>query len=267
MQITKELLDRYYTHTFDIERFRRTDPCGVVYQLIDHIKAHPEDHPNAQLDIELGGLFVALITWGSRVVIYPTALRMIRDEMCWSPSRFILSGAYEMSYLNAKNACVYRTLNVPTFKAVCRNIHSVLNNIYAANADFDSDATATPVAPTLERLFEGKTTLEVIDIIAAWLSPARVGSRSKSACKRICMYIRWMTRTTVPDLGVWRGRSQADLYAVLDTHVMQLSAGMLRSRRPSWKACEELTAIFRSWDPADPLKYDIALMTLADHPE
>ena len=31
MQITKELLDKYYSHTFDIERFKAGDPCGTVY--------------------------------------------------------------------------------------------------------------------------------------------------------------------------------------------------------------------------------------------
>lgn len=265
MTVTKDLLDRYYSQTFNIERFRITDPCGVVYQLVDHIKAHPEEHCNPQLDIEVGALFVAMITWGSRVVIYPTALRMIRDEMCWKPSQFILSGAYEMSYQNARNACVYRTLNVPTFKAVCRNMHNVLNNIIMSNADFD--CKENPQSITLEKFFEDIPTKEIIDIIATWLAPAKVGNRSKSACKRICMYIRWMTRTTSPDLGIWKKRSQSDLYAVLDTHVLQLSKDLLKSTRPTWKACEELTSIFRSWDSDDPLKYDIALMTLADHPE
>ena len=39
---------------------------------------------------------------------------------------------------------------------------------------------------------------------------------------------------------------------------------MRRCRTPSWNGCLELTEIFRSWDPVDPLKYDVALMMLAD---
>ena len=72
MIITKEILDRYYNETFNIERFKQVDPCGVVYQLIDHT--------DNQLDIELGALLVAMITWGNRKVIYPTALNMISKE-------------------------------------------------------------------------------------------------------------------------------------------------------------------------------------------
>ena len=239
--ITKEILDKYYASVFDIERFKQVDPCGVVYQLMDHT--------SNQLDIELGALFVAMITWGSRKVIYPTALHMLRDEMAWHPAQFIRMGGYEMSYSNAKNNCVYRTLNVPTFKAVCRNLRAAIEG-----------------HETLEEIFTGKSAKDVIAIISTWLAPARVGSMDKSACKRICMYIRWMTRRTSPDLGIWLSRSQSDLYAVMDTHVLQLTKSLLTSNRPTWKACEELTSIFRKWDPNDPLKYDIALMTLADKP-
>lgn len=239
--LSKQLLDKYYAERFDIERFKQVDPCGVVYQL--------KEHTQNQLDIELGALFVAMITWGTRKVIYPTALRMIKDEMQWHPAQFIRMGAYELSYTSAKNECVYRTLNVPTFKAVCRNIRAAIEG-------YD----------TLEQIFEGKTTKQIIEMISVWLSPAKVGSMDKSACKRICMYIRWMTRQASPDLGIWKHRSQSDLYAVMDTHVLQLTQEILTNKRPTWKACEELTNIFKSWDAEDPLKYDIALMTLADKP-
>lgn len=250
MTVTKELLDKYYAETFNIERFKAVDPCGVVYQLIDHINANPGDHPDAQLDIELGALFVALITWGNRKVIYPTALHMLKDEMQWHPAQFIRMGGYEYAYTTARNQCVYRTLNVQTFRAVCRNLQWAIQNV-----------------STLEELFDGKTTKEVIATICSWLTPARVGTMDKSACKRVCMYVRWMTRRQSPDLGIWKGRKESDLYAVMDTHVCQLTQSIMTNKRPTWKACEELTGIFKEWDADDPLKYDIALMTLADAKE
>ena len=239
--ITKELLDKYYSQTFDTERFKANDPCGAVYQLMEHT--------DRQLDIEIGALLVAMISWGSRKVICPTAVRMLRDEMSWHPADFILSGKYEDSYKNAKNDCVYRTLNVPTFKQVCRSIHNALRG-----------------HETMEELFEGLPTRDVVERLCQWLAPARVGTMDKSACKRVCMFVRWMTRNSEPDLGIWKSRPQHDLYAVMDTHVLQLTQSILRNKRPTWKACEELTEIFKSWDADDPLKYDIALMTMADHP-
>ena len=239
--ITKELLDQYYSQTFDTERFKANDPCGAVYQLMEHT--------DRQLDIEIGALLVAMISWGNRKVICPTALRMLRDEMGWHPADFILSGRYENSYKDTKNDCVYRTLNVPTFKQICRNLHAELQE-----------------HETMEELFEGMPTKEVVERLCQWLAPARVGTIDKSACKRVCMFVRWMTRNSEPDLGIWKSRPQHDLYAVMDTHVMQLTQSILNNKRPTWKACEELTGIFKEWDADDPLKYDIALMTMADHP-
>lgn len=240
--ITKEILDGYYNEVFDIERFKKNDPCGVVYALMEHT----ED----QLDIEIGALLVAMISWGSRKVIVPTARHMIGDEMEWHPARFILEKKYETSYSKAKNNCVYRTLNVPTFKAVCQRLHDALKG-----------------HATMEELFEGMSTKDVVGEICAWLQDAKIGTMDKSACKRVCMFVRWMTRETTPDLNIWKSRSQRDLYAVMDTHVLQLTQSILKNKRPTWKACEELTSIFKKWDPEDPLKYDIALMTMADRSE
>lgn len=238
--ITKQILDKYYSQTFDIERFKNIDPCGAVYKLMEHT--------NRQLDIEIGALLVAMISWGNRKVIVPTALHMLQDEMHWHPADFILSKEYENSYSGAKNNCVYRTLNVDTFKAVCRSLHDA---IIGHN--------------TMEELFVGMPTKDVIAIICQWLAPAKIGTMDKSACKRVCMFVRWMTRKESPDLNIWKGRSQTDLYAVMDTHVQQLTQNLLVNKRPTWKSCEELTNIFKSWDPIDPLKYDIALMTYADN--
>jgi len=243
IHINKETLDYYYNNVFKLEEFKKVDPCGTVYNLLEHT--------SEQLDIELGALFVAMISWGNRKVICPTALNMLSNEMLWKPSRFILERQYLNSYKNAKNNCVYRTLNTDTFKTICDNIFKVLSNF-------------KPETPTLEKIFYGKTTKEIINIICTWLSPAKVGTMDKSACKRICMYVRWMTRRNYPDFGIWKTRKQNDLYAIMDVHVSRLTKDLLKNKRPSWKSCVELTNIFKSWDNDDPLKYDIALMTLSD---
>lgn len=239
--ITKQLLDNLY-NDFDVNAFKSIDPCGVVYQLLDHT--------TLQADIEIGALLTAMISWGSRKVIVPTALHMLRDEMRWHPHRFIMEGEFEESYSNAKNQCVYRTLNVPTFKAICRNLQANLKGY-----------------STMEERLQGLTAQEAISEICTWLAPAKVGTMNQSACKRVCMFMRWMVRQSAPDFGLWQSRSQADLYAVMDTHVCSLTKDLMTNKRPTWKACEELTELFKRWNASDPLKYDVALMVLADHPD
>ena len=78
------------------------------------------------------------------------------------------------------------------------------------------------------------------------------------------MFFRWMIRKNVPDMNIWKSRNQQDLYAIMDVHVCHQTKDILKNKQPTWKACEELTNIFKRWDKNDPLKYDIALMTLAD---
>lgn len=240
--ITKQNLDAIYAETFNFEKFKAVDPCGLVYELLSHT--------DDQLDIELGALFVAMITWGNRKAIRKAARYMLEEEMQWHPGRFVLSGAFEDSYTNAKNGCVYRTLNRDKFKEVCRNLKDALSTIGEK--------------PTLEKYLQGKTCVECLDLLCQLLAPAKLGIVGKSACKRMCMYMRWMTRQTSPDLGIWKERSQSDLFAVMDVHVCDLTSSILKTKNASWKSCCELTEIFKKWDEVDPLKYDIALMTLSD---
>ena len=174
--------------------------------------------------------------------------------MQWHPADFILEGKYAQSYLNAKNECVYRTLNRNNFILVCKNIHKAL---LEENCDESTK--------TLEKLFQGKTIEDIIAILCQWLSPAKLGKPGVSACKRICMYLRWMIRQNEPDLGIWKEMDQRKLYAVMDVHVCQLTASILTRKQADWKACVELTNIFRTWSEEDPLKYDLALMTAADN--
>ena len=43
-----------------------------------------------------------------------------------------------------------------------------------------------------------------------------------SACKRLNLFLRWMVRKDVVDLGVWTGLSPSRLIVPLDTHVVRL---------------------------------------------
>lgn len=84
-----------------------------------------------------------------------------------------------------------------------------------------------------------------------------------SACKRVCMFLRWMVRDSSPvDLGLWsRFIAKDTLVMPLDTHVLQQSArlGLMTSRNASMSAAVKLTARLRAIFPGDPLKGDFAL--------
>lgn len=98
-----------------------------------------------------------------------------------------------------------------------------------------------------------------------------------SACKRWCMFLRWMGRKDELDLGLWNegsplagtfpeGRSlrPSQLILPLDTHTGRISQYISLTRRKSlnWKAALEVTEALRACDPEDPSQYDFALSRL-----
>ena len=88
---------------------------------------------------------------------------------------------------------------------------------------------------------------------------------SGSACKRLCMFLRWMVRPADGiDLGIWKTIHPAKLIIPVDAHIMRISGflGFTSRRQADWKTAREITAALRKFDPQDPVKYDFSLCHL-----
>ena len=88
---------------------------------------------------------------------------------------------------------------------------------------------------------------------------------SGSACKRLCMYLRWMVRPDDGiDLGLWHGISPAKLVIPVDAHIQRISGflGLTSRKQADWRMAREITARLRELDPADPVKYDFSICHL-----
>ncbi len=86
-----------------------------------------------------------------------------------------------------------------------------------------------------------------------------------SACKRLCMLMRWLIRPDDGiDLGLWPAVDPARLILPLDTHTARISrlVGLSARRSSDWKMAREVTCALRSFDPADPVRFDFALAHL-----
>lgn len=113
----------------------------------------------------------------------------------------------------------------------------------------------------------GITARNAIDAICAHF--AAHGSRgiiprnSSSACKRICMYLRWMVRSESPvDLGLWQDIiDRRNLIMPLDTHVIQQAnrLQLIHTSTASMTTAQRLTDTLCEIWPDDPLKGDFAL--------
>ena len=84
-----------------------------------------------------------------------------------------------------------------------------------------------------------------------------------SACKRVCMFLRWMVRKDSPvDFGLWADIIDCrTLIVPLDTHVVQeaMKLGLLKSPCASMSAARWLTAVLAEAFPEDPCRGDFAL--------
>jgi uncharacterized protein (TIGR02757 family) len=82
-----------------------------------------------------------------------------------------------------------------------------------------------------------------------------------SGCKRLNLYLRWMVRRDAIDLGVWSKVSPARLIVPLDTHVIRLGRCLKLTRytSPGWKMAVDITDALRTFDPADPVRFDFSL--------
>ena len=86
---------------------------------------------------------------------------------------------------------------------------------------------------------------------------------ASSACKRVCMFLRWMARPDSPvDLGLWKDFiDRATLVMPLDVHVRRqaCSLGLFDCKTPDMRAAVSLSATLSEIFPGDPLKGDFAL--------
>ena len=82
-----------------------------------------------------------------------------------------------------------------------------------------------------------------------------------SACKRLNLFLRWMVRRDGIDLGVWSQVAPAQLVVPLDTHVIRVgrALGLTSRRSAGWAMAAEITASLRTFDQADPVRFDFSL--------
>lgn len=240
----RELLERLHDK-YNRPEFIECDPISVPHRYA------------GRTDREIAGFFAATIAWGNRKAIVANGHRMMRC-MDDAPADFVRNASErELALLSSY---VHRTFNgadLRDFVLALRRIgerHGGIGNFFeeryeatqsmpAVLADFRREFFAGEHAPRCEK----------------HLSSIEKGA----ACKRLCMYLRWMVRRDDRgvDFGLWRRIPMSALYLPLDVHVgdMARALGLLGRRQNDWRAVEELTDALRAFDAEDPARYDFSL--------
>ncbi|NLL37255.1 MAG: TIGR02757 family protein [Fretibacterium sp.] len=109
--------------------------------------------------------------------------------------------------------------------------------------------------------------LPALDALSAELEPERTGfplipaPGDGSACKRLFLFLKWMTRRDDVDPGGWTFISPRDLIMPTDTHIHSLALGLGLTRRKvaDLTTALEITRAFSCISPEDPTRYDFVL--------
>ncbi len=206
-------------------------------------------------DIEISGLFAATMAWGNRKAIIANAQKLMA-LMDHQPHDFAMNAGPNDFRVFKK--FVHRTFQSDDVAFFVRGIR----HLYQEHGGMES-AFYVPKATTIK---EGIIQFRryMLEVHHADRSRKHLSDpESGSAAKRLCMYLRWMVRkdSAKVDFGIWNKIKSSQLCLPLDIHTGRVSRelGLLQRQQNDWKAVEELTAKLRQFDPADPIKYDIAL--------
>ncbi len=214
-------------------------------------------------DIEIAGFLTSTIAWGQRPVIIRNSFSLI-ERMEMTPHEFVISAT--ANDLKKLDLFVHRTFNQLDAKCFIRALRNIylnyggLEKVFADGFNFN-----TEISPAQNAIIHFRTIF--LNLKHNSRSDKHISNpASNSSAKRINMYLRWMVRQdkTGVDFGIWKSISPARLQIPLDVHVGNVARklGILKRTQSDWKAVEELTAVLRTFDENDPIKYDFALFGL-----
>lgn len=242
----KEFLDQKYYHYathFDVA----ADPISI-----------PKRFSKLQ-DIEISGLLAATLAWGNRKAIL-NSLNELLALMDNDPHHFVLH--HSDHELKRISNFYYRTFNgtdILYFLSFLKHHYTYNNSL--ETAFFPELEVTADVGNALQNFYNNFVSLPYFPD----RTKKHIGNVAKgSACKRLNMFLRWMVRNDAIDFGLWHNCSPSQLVCPVDVHsgTVARKLGLLSRTQNDWRAAMELTQHLKSFDPNDPIKYDLVLFSL-----
>ncbi|MFI3258476.1 MAG: TIGR02757 family protein [Rikenellaceae bacterium] len=239
-ELLEQLYDRYNNPNFVAE-----DPISVPHRY------------SSREDREIAGFMSATIAWGNRKAIVMSAHRMM-EYMDDAPYDFVRNASE--GELERLTSYVHRTFNGLDFRDFVMALRSICERYGSVGELFQSQFEQSGSIAESFSLFRR----EFFASPHQQRCEKHLSSIDKgAACKRLCMYVRWMVRNDGRgvDFGEWGRIPSSALYIPLDVHSGNIARmlGLLKRKQSDWRAVEELTARLCEFDAEDPVKYDFAL--------
>jgi uncharacterized protein (TIGR02757 family) len=211
-------------------------------------------------DIEIAGLFAAVLAWGQRKTIIRKCKELL-ERMDNDPHNFILK--HLEKDLRAFHDFKHRTFNGTDALYFIESLRSLYSRFQSLEEAFYVSKEEETIEKSLIQFHHLFFSLEDHPHRTKKHLPS---PERKSTCKRIAMYLRWMVRKDNKgvDFGLWKKISPAQLICPCDLHVDRVARKLklIKRKQTDWQTALELTANLRKLDPTDPVKYDFALFGL-----
>lgn len=226
------------------------------YETADFLAADPSSfmHRVAGAANQEAMAFIAsCLSYGSRKQFFPK-IQFVLDASGGEVDHWVRSGEWQNDIADTSE-CYYRLYTQHDMHCLLAAYSHMLNSHGSMKAYVASCAT---------------TGIEAVEAICRYFAERGaskiVPKNTSSACKRVCMFLRWMVRSDSPvDLGLWADViDRRTLIMPLDTHVVQegMRMGLLNSRTASMSTARRLTDAMLRIFPDDPTKGDFALFGL-----
>ncbi len=230
-------------HSYNAREFVKSDPVQVLY--------HFED----PLEREVAVLLTSSIAYG-RVKSILNSVHTLLGRLGWKPHAF-LSGASSGEIKKLCKGFRHRFTGPEAMFQLLEGTSRLLRNYgsleaFSRSRCVENELTYAGIISDLVTEIAGQP-----DGIPHLL-PSPAGN---SACKRLCLFFRWMVRRDEIDPGGWDRLDPAGLIIPLDVHMLRncQKLGIISHRTPSWHAALSVTETFRRFSPHDPVKYDFAM--------
>ena len=224
------------------------------YETKDFLPADPSSFMHkvkGSRNQEAMAFLASCLSYGSRRQFFPK-IQFLLDAAKGEMDHWVRSGEWKDS-LPDSTGCYYRLYTCHDMYQLLTAYQTMLIE-YGSMKDFIRQENATTAIETVAALCRFFARHDASKIIP---------KNTSSACKRVCMFLRWMVRSNSPvDLGLWADLiDRRSLIMPLDTHVVQEAQRMrlLNSRTASMSTARRLTDIMLEIFPDDPLKGDFAL--------
>lgn len=250
--------------TIKVELIQMLNHYYEKYNQKDFIKDDPISIPHLfsqKQDIEIMGLWVAMLSWGLRKTIISKS-NLLLQLMGNEPYKFITE--HKTSDLKPFLDFKHRTFNGTDtlyFIESLRNIYQNFNSL--EDAFIPKRFSESNFSNTESCLIHFNQYFFSLPDFPKRTQKHISSPQNSSACKRLNMFLRWMVRKDKKgvDFGIWNQIKMHQLVCPLDVHVERVARhlGLIERKNSDWKTAVELTENLKIYSSSDPVKYDFAL--------